>query len=67
MALVISLIGLIITIVLLIKSRNKDGTIVNVAVVSKDQTRNVSIPLSAHVNTKKNIAYVVHSPKLDIK
>ena len=62
-ALVICLVGLITIITLLVKSKAKVGT---VTIVHKDQTRNTSVPLSSRVNTKKNIAYIVHSPKSNL-
>ena len=61
-ALVICLINLTM-IVLLIKSKTKVETLVVNTTLDTDQTRKASVPLSSHVNTKKNVAYVVHSPK----
>ena len=64
-ALFICLIGLVIVTILVIKSKTNAGTLVVNTTLDKDATRHASesVPLSSHVNTKKNIAYVVHSPK----
>ena len=64
-ALFISLTGLIIVIVLLIKSKTKDGTVVVNTTADKVQSRNTSLSRSSRINTKKNISYVVHSPKTE--
>ena len=63
-ALLICLIGLITVIILLIKSKTKVGTmVVNTAAVDKVQSTSTSATQSSHISTKKNISYVVHSPK----
>lgn len=72
-ALLICLIGSITVIVLLtillIRSKSKVGTVVVNSTVSLDQvasrTTSESVSQSSRISTKKNISYVVHSPKTD--
>ena len=61
----IFLIGLITTIILLIKSKTKGGTVVVNSAVDKAQSRSTSVTQSLRISTKKNISYVVHSPKAE--
>ena len=61
-SLLICLIGLITVIVFLMKSKIKVGTVVVNTTVDKEQSRCTQ---SSGINTKKNISYVVHSPKLN--
>ena len=61
-ALFICLIGLITVTLLLIKSKIKVGTVVVNTTVDKEQSRSIQ---SSGINTKKNISYVVHSPRLN--
>jgi hypothetical protein len=63
-ALAICLTGLITVIVLLIKSKTKVGSVVanSTVVVDKVQSRSTQ---SSGINTKNNISYIVHSPKLN--
>ena len=61
-SLLICLIGLIIVIVLLMKTKIKVGTLTVNSIVDKEQSKSTQ---SSGINTKKNISYVVHSPKLN--
>ena len=68
MALFICLIGLIIVIMLLIKYKIKFekavlNTIADNCEVQPRETSE-SVTQSSHISTKKNISYVVHSPKI---
>ena len=60
---VIFLIGLITLIILLIKSKVTVGTMLVNSAVDKAQSRCTSATQSSHISTKKNVSYVVHSPK----
>ena len=63
-ALFISLIGLVAVIILLIKSKTKGGTVLVNSIADKAQSRSTSATQSSSINTKKNVSYVVHSPRL---
>ena len=61
-ALLICLIGLITVIILLIRYKI-NGTLN--AKVDKVQSRETSVTQSSRISTKKNISYVVHTPKTE--
>ena len=64
-ALFICLIGLIIVIILLIRYKIKCGTATLNTTVDKVHSRETSVIQSSQISTKKNISYVVHTPRTE--
>jgi hypothetical protein len=68
-ALFICLIGsttvVVLLIILLIKSKTKVGTRTVNTTVTLDKAQSRTTPLNSRISTRKNISYVVHSPRIE--